>query len=88
MTSGPAPSADGQPNPSSTTPTDGPPTEPPTTGEIPVTRETLAEALEEMFRQGWRAARLLPLKNEPLDLRVTVIVNHETQELDIRPEIV
>jgi hypothetical protein len=41
-----------------------------------------------MFRQGWRAARLLPLKAEPLELRMTIIVDPETQELDIRPEIV
>ena len=88
MTNGSARPAGDLPSASSTTPTAGQPSEPSTTDEtFPVTPESLSGALEEMFKQGWRAARLLPLMKEPLDISVTAKVNRETSEVDLEVQI-
>ena len=88
MTSGSAQPADDQPNGSSTTPTDGPPSEPSgTDATLPISLGSMSKALEEMFMQGWRASRLLPSKREPLNLRVNASLNAETKQVDLDIQI-
>ena len=85
MTDGSVPSAENPLDSSTSTPTDSQPTGPDET--FPVTSESLSAALEDMFRQGWRAARLLPAKVEPLGLRVTVTLNRETSQVEIDAQL-
>lgn len=88
MTSGHALPADDQPKASSTTPNDGPPSEPPSTDEtFPITAGNLSELLRDTFQNGWESARTLP-QREKLEVTFSVKIDRETESVTVQPIVI
>lgn len=83
MTNGSVPPADDQQSSSSITPTDGPPSETPSTVlEFDVT--SLAKALEATYKAGWELAKVLPDVQSPPKVLFKTVVNPETREVSVQ----
>lgn len=82
MTSGSVPPANDPPNSSSTTPTDGPPSEQPSTTLLfDVT--SLAAALEAAYKSGWNLAQQLPMLDEAPKVAFRTIVDPNTHKITV-----
>lgn len=90
MTNGSAPDAGDHPNSSSSTPTDGPPSEPSTTEPetLPMDTESLQNALLAAFQQGWRIGQIMPDQPQPPALEFMVRPNPETRSVDIEVKLI